>query len=162
MKYAGLIKNDLAAAPGISVTFFTQGCPHKCKGCHNPETWDFNGGKEFTPEVLYSIYDALEANGIERSFCVMGGEPMCEQNLFLTCLVLQNVKNHFPQVKIYLWTGYYYEELLKISDPKIGLILDMVDVLIDGPYEEKNRDITLKMRGSTNQSVIYLKGEKND
>ena len=87
---------------------------------------------------------------------------MCEQNLFLTCLVLQNVKNHFPQVKIYLWTGYYYEELLKISDPKIGLILDMVDVLIDGPYEEKNRDITLKMRGSTNQSVIYLKGEKND
>lgn len=160
MKYAGLIKNDLAAAPGISVTFFTQGCPHKCKGCHNPETWDFNGGKEFTPEVLYSIYDALEANGIERSFCVMGGEPMCEQNLFLTCLVLQNVKNHFPQVKIYLWTGYYYEELLKISDPKIGLILDMVDVLIDGPYEEKNRDITLKMRGSTNQSVIYLKGEK--
>lgn len=162
MRYSGLIRNDLAAAPGISVTFFTQGCPHKCKGCHNPETWDFNGGKEFTPEVLYSIYDALEANGIERSFCVMGGEPMCEQNLFLTCLVLQNVKNHFPQVKIYLWTGYYYEELLKISDPKIGLILDMVDVLIDGPYEEKNRDITLKMRGSTNQSVIYLKGEKND
>jgi anaerobic ribonucleoside-triphosphate reductase activating protein len=88
MRYSGLIRNDLAAAPGISVTFFTQGCPHKCKGCHNPETWDFNGGKEFTPEVLYSIYDALEANGIERSFCVMGGEPMCEQNLFLTCLVL--------------------------------------------------------------------------
>ncbi len=161
MRYSGLIRNDLAAAPGISVTFFTQGCPHRCAGCHNPETWEFDGGKEFTPEVLYSIYDALKANGVERSFCIMGGEPMCEQNLFLTYMVLQNVKNHFPQVKTYLWTGYYYEELLKKTDPKVGLILDMVDVLIDGPYEEQNRDITLKMRGSSNQSVIYLKGEKN-
>ena len=96
MKYAGLIRNDLAAAPGISVSFFTQGCPHKCKGCQNPETWDFNGGKEFTPNVLYEIYEAIGANDVERSFCVMGGEPMCEQNLFLTCLVLQNVKLHFP------------------------------------------------------------------
>jgi anaerobic ribonucleoside-triphosphate reductase activating protein len=161
MRYSGLIRNDLAAAPGISVTFFTQGCPHKCKGCHNPETWDFNGGKEFTPEVLYSIYDALEANGIERSFCVMGGEPMCEQNLFLTCMVLQNVKARFPKVKVYLWTGYYYEDLLKMSDPKVHLILDMVDVLIDGPYEESKRDITLKMRGSSNQSIINLKENEN-
>jgi anaerobic ribonucleoside-triphosphate reductase activating protein len=161
MRFSGLIRNDLAAAPGISVSFFTQGCPHKCKGCHNPETWDFNGGKEFTPEVLYSIYDALEANGIERSFCVMGGEPMCEQNLSLTCMVLQNVKARFPKVKVYLWTGYYYEDLLKMSDPKVHLILDMVDVLIDGPYEESKRDITLKMRGSSNQSIINLKENEN-
>ena len=138
MKYAGLIRNDLAAAPGISVSFFTQGCPHKCKGCHNPETWDFNGGKEFTPNVLYEIYEAIGANDVKRSFCVMGGEPMCEQNLFLTCLVLQNVKLHFPQVKIYLWTGYYYEDLLKMTDPKVKMILDMTDILIDGPYEEHN------------------------
>ena len=86
---------------------------------------------------------------------------MCEQNLFLTCLVLQNVKNHFPQVKTYLWTGYYYEQLLKMTDPKVGLILSMVDVLIDGPYEEKNRDITLQLRGSSNQSIIYLKEKAN-
>ena len=162
MKYSGLIRNDLAAAPGISVSFFTQGCPHRCKGCHNPETWDFEGGKEFTPEVLYDIYRALEANGIERSFCVMGGEPMCEQNLFLTCMVLQNVKNHFPQVKTYLWTGYYYEQLLKMSDPKVGLILSMVDVLIDGPYIESKRDLTLPLRGSSNQSIIDLKEKRNE
>ena len=162
MKYSGLIRNDLAAAPGISVSFFTQGCPHRCKGCHNPETWDFEGGKEFTPEVLYDIYRALEANGIERSFCVMGGEPMCEQNLFLTCMVLQNVKSHFPQVKTYLWTGYYYEQLLKMSDPKIGLILSMVDVLIDGPYIESKRDLTLPLRGSSNQSIIDLKEKRNE
>ena len=160
MKYSGLIRNDLAAAPGISVTFFTQGCPHRCIGCYNPETWDFNGGKEFTPEVLYEIYDALAANGVKRSFCIMGGEPMCQENLFLTCMLLQNIKLHFPQIKIYLWTGYYYEQLLQMADPKVGLILDMVDVLIDGPYDEKKRDITLQMRGSSNQSIIDLKEKR--
>lgn len=86
---------------------------------------------------------------------------MCEQNLFLTCMVLQNVKARFPKVKVYLWTGYYYEDLLKMSDPKVHLILDMVDVLIDGPYEESKRDITLKMRGSSNQSIINLKENEN-
>lgn len=86
---------------------------------------------------------------------------MCEQNLFLTCMVLQNVKARFPKVKVYLWTGYYYEDLLKMSDPKVHLILDMVDVLIDGPYEESKRDITLKMRGSSNQSIIILKENEN-
>lgn len=161
MRYSGLIRNDLAAAPGISVTFFTQGCPHRCKGCHNPETWDFDGGKEFTPEVLHEIYEALDKNDVERSFCVMGGEPLCEENLFLTCMVLQNVKMRFPQVKIYLWTGYYYNQLIKMSDPKVSLILDMVDVLIDGPYEEDKRDITLKMRGSHNQRIIDLKENRN-
>ena len=125
MRYSGLIRNDLAAAPGVSVTFFTQGCPHRCKGCHNPETWDFNGGKEFTPQVLYEIYEAISANGLERSFCIMGGEPMCEENLFLTCMVIQNVRLRYPDIKIYLWTGYYYQELLKKNDPKINLILNM-------------------------------------
>ena len=157
MRYAGLIRNDLAAAPGVSVSFFTQGCPHKCKGCHNPETWDFEGGKEFTPKVLDEIYEALRANDIERSFCIMGGEPLCEQNLLLTYIVLQEVKAHFPDVKIYIWTGYYYKQLLEMTDPKVELILGMVDVLIDGPYIEKLRDTTLQMRGSSNQSIINLK-----
>lgn len=161
MKYSGLIRNDLAAAPGISVTFFTQGCPHRCKGCHNPETWDFEGGKEFTPETLSEIYDAINANDITRSFCIMGGEPMCEENLFLTCMVLQNVKLRFPQIKTYLWTGYYYEDLLKMTNPKVGMILNMIDILIDGPYDENRRDVTLPMRGSSNQSIINLKEKRN-
>lgn len=161
MKYSGLIRNDLAAAPGVSVTFFAQGCPHRCKGCHNPETWDFKGGKEFTPNVLEEIYEALFANGIERSFCIMGGEPLCEENLFLTCMILQNVKMRFPQIKTYLWTGYYYEQLLKFTDPKMQIILNMIDVIIDGPYEQHNRDITLEMRGSSNQSIIYLGEMRN-
>ena len=157
MKYAGIIYNDMCAAPGISVTLFTQGCPHHCEGCHNPETWDFNGGKEFTPEVLKNIVDGLTKNGIKRSFCIMGGEPLCEQNTLLTLMTIQYVKQHLPEVKIYLWTGYYYEELLKSLDPKIPLILKEVDVLIDGPFVNSLRDITLKMRGSSNQNIINLK-----
>ena len=75
MRYAGLIKNDIAAGPGLCTTFFTQGCPHHCSGCHNPETWDYEGGKEFTPEVIDEIVEALTAQGIERKLCIMGGEP---------------------------------------------------------------------------------------
>ena len=162
MKYSGLIRNDLAAAPGVSVTFFTQGCPHKCKGCHNPETWDFNGGKEFTADTLNEIYKALGANSIKRNFCIMGGEPLCDENLFLVYMILQNVKEHFPDVKIYIWTGYYYKDLIARCNTKLNNILKMTDVLIDGPYIENLRDVSLSMRGSSNQNIIYLKGENNE
>lgn len=156
MKYAGLIKNDMSAAPGISVSFFTQGCPHRCKGCHNPKTWDFNGGKDFTPKVIDEIIEALTANGIRRSFSVMGGEPLCEENTFLTYLVIKTVKEKCPDVKIYIWTGYYYKDLLKAHDSRVKQILELTDFLIDGPYVEALRDITLPMRGSSNQSIIDL------
>lgn len=77
MKYAGIIKNDTAAGPGLCLSFYTQGCPHHCSGCHNPETWDFNGGKEFTDETLQMILENINANGIERPLCILGGEPLC-------------------------------------------------------------------------------------
>ena len=160
MRYSGLIRNDLAAAPGVSVSFFTQGCPHRCKGCHNPETWDFNGGKEFTNNTLEEIYSALTANKINRSFCVMGGEPLCEENLFLTLLVLKEVRARFPEINIYLWTGYYYEDLLKKNNPHLTQILEIVDILIDGPYIAEERDVTLPLRGSSNQSIINLKEKR--
>ena len=125
MKYAGIIKNDLSAAPGISVSFFTQGCPHHCKGCHNPETWDFDGGKEFTYDVLNEVIDALTANGVKRSLSILGGEPLCEENVFLTLLLIKTVKERLPNTKIYIWTGYYYDELIKrTSDSHLKAILD--------------------------------------
>ena len=158
MRYAGINYNDMCAAPGVSVTLFTQGCPHHCEGCHNPETWDFDGGKEFTPDVLRKIVDRLTYNGVKRNFCIMGGEPLCEQNTLLTLMTIQYVKQRLPEIKIYLWTGYYYEDLLKSSDPKIPLILKEIDVLIDGPFIKSLRNITLKMRGSSNQNIIELKG----
>lgn len=161
MRYAGINYNDMCAAPGVSVTLFTQGCPHHCEGCHNPETWGFDGGKEFTPDVLRKIVDGLTHNGVKRNFCIMGGEPLCEQNTLLTLMTIQYVKQRLPEIKIYLWTGYYYEQLLKSSDPKIPLILKEIDVLIDGPFIKSLRDVTLKMRGSSNQNIIDLKEKRN-
>ena len=160
MRYSGLIKNDITAAPGICVSFFTQGCPHHCPGCHNPETWDFNGGKEFTNDSLNEIIEALTAQNIQRDLCIMGGEPLCGENAFLTRLVIQEVKKHVPGAKIYIWSGYTYEELKQSGNPHIVNSLRLADVLIDGPYIEAERDITLSMRGSRNQRVIDL-SEKN-
>lgn len=158
MHYAGLNKNDFAAAPGISVTFYTQGCPHHCPGCHNPETWDFKGGKEFTSEVLDEMLEALTANNIIRSLAIQGGEPLCVENEFLTLLIIKTVKEKFPDVKIYIWTGYYLNSLP--NTPYIKQILELTDCLIDGPYIEDERDITLPMRGSRNQNIIYFDNNK--
>lgn len=156
MKYAGLIKNDLAAAPGLCVSFFTQGCPHHCPGCHNPETWDFEGGKEFTTTVLSEIIEALTANGIERKFCIMGGEPLCPENEFLTLLLIMEVRKVYPNIPIYVWTGYKIEDLLCTTE-RTKQILTSIDYLIDGPYIEKLHDATLQMRGSSNQRIINMK-----
>lgn len=158
MRYAGLNKNDFTAAPGVSVTFYTQGCPHHCPGCHNPETWNFEGGKEFTPEVIDEILEALTANNIMRSLAIQGGEPLCVENEFLTLLIVKTVKEKFPDVKIYIWTGYYFNSLP--NTPYIKQILELTDCLIDGPYIEEERDITLPMRGSRNQNIIYFDNNK--
>lgn len=158
MRYAGLNKNDFTAAPGVSVTFYTQGCPHHCPGCHNPETWNFEGGKEFTPEVIDEILEALTANNIMRSLAIQGGEPLCVENEFLTLLIVKTVKEKFPDVKIYIWTGYYFNSLP--NTPYIKQILELTDCLIDGPYIEDERDITLPMRGSRNQNIIYFDNNK--
>ena len=155
MRYSGVIYNDIAAAPGLCVTFFTQGCPHQCHGCHNPQTWDFEGGIEFTPNVLEEIIEGLTAQGIQRNLCIMGGEPLCAENEFLTLLVIKTVKERLPDVPVYIWTGYTYEELLRKSN-NINQILELTDYLIDGPYIENLRDITLEMRGSSNQRIINL------
>lgn len=157
MRYAGIIYNDFAAAPGVSLSFFTQGCPHRCPGCHNQETWNFDGGKEFTHDAFTSLINGLTANGIKRTLCIMGGEPLCPENSFLTNLVIQTAKEKIPDLKVYLWTGYLYEDLKKSTDTTIQNILQLVDVLIDGPYIEAERDITEPLRGSRNQKIIYLK-----
>lgn len=160
MQYAGLIKNDFSAAPGVSVSFYTQGCPHRCPGCHNPETWDFKGGKEFTANILEEIVEALQANGIKRSFCILGGEPLCPENEFLTCMVVRHVKEKLPDTEIYVWTGYTYDQLRANANPHLQNVLQLIDYVIDGPYIEAERDITLPMRGSRNQRVIKIDKEQ--
>lgn len=160
MKYAGIIKNDIANAPGVCVSFFVQGCPHKCCGCFNPETWDFNGGKEFTPSTMNTILEALTANNVKRDFNLLGGEPLHPKNLLLSFTVIKTIKDYLPDTKIYIWSGYLYEELdkrVREGDEFLRKILSLSDYLIDGPFIEKQKDLTLQMKGSRNQRIIDLK-----
>ena len=154
-RYAGLNKNDFAAGEGVCVTLFTQGCARHCPGCHNPETWDFNGGKEFTQEVINEIIEAIGANNIQRNFCVMGGEPLNIDGYSVTKPAVDAVRATYPDIKIYIWTGGLYEDVIQI--PQIKELLEKCDYLIDGPYIQELRDVTLKMRGSRNQRIINLK-----
>ena len=158
MRIAGINKNDFAAAPGVSVSVYVQGCPHHCKGCHNPETWDFRGGELFTFETAKEIIDALNENNIYRSLCIQGGEPLAPFNIPEVMGLIYKTKLLSPHTKIYVWTGYLYEDLVQRaeSDPELKYILSAIDILIDGPYIEELRDITLKMRGSSNQRIIDL------
>lgn len=160
MKYAQVKHNDIANGDGVCVSFWVTGCPFHCIGCHNQELWDFNGGKEFTQETLNEIINAICANGITRSFSVLGGEPLCDNNLFLTSMVIREVRKVYPEITINVWTGYCYEDLQKSSNPHLKYILETADYLIDGPYIQELRDITLKMRGSKNQRIINLKEER--
>ena len=160
MQYAGIIKNDIAAGNKVNVTFFTQGCPFHCAGCHNPQTWDFNGGKEFTNDTLKEVLDSLSENGVQRNLSIMGGEPLCPENLFLTLLLIQTAKERYPKIEIYIWTGYTYEELLERKENRLMQILDLADWLIDGRFDITKRDITLKMRGTTNERIINLKEKR--
>lgn len=87
---------------------------------------------------------------------MMGGEPLCPENLFLTHMIIKTVKDALPDTKVYIWTGYLYEDLIKRKDRRTSQILELADVLIDGPYIQAERDITLPMRGSRNQRIIDL------
>ena len=102
------------------------------------------------------ILEALNANGINRSLAIQGGEPLCPENQFLTYMVIKAVKDNYPDIRIYVWTGYTIDELNNFSNPKVKEILSMIYCLIDGPYIQEQRDITLPMRGSRNQNIIYF------
>lgn len=153
VKFAAINKNDFINGEGVCVSLWMQGCPHHCKGCHNPEQWDFNGGNEIDIDILINeILIAIEANGIQRNFSVLGGEPMAQRNISNTLYILEQIKKHFPKIKTYVWTGYTIEELLSLYNKEI---LQNIDILIDGRFVLEERDITLKLRGSKNQRILY-------
>lgn len=161
MRFAQVKRNDIANGDGVCVSFWVVGCPFHCNGCHNQELWDFEGGQEFTQQTLNEIINAIGANGITRNFSVLGGEPLCENNLFLTSIVIREVRKVYPEITINVWTGYELEDLKKSFNPHLKYILETADYLIDGPYVQELRDITLKMRGSKNQRIIDLKAIDN-
>lgn len=152
MKYAGLIENDVLNGEGVSVSLWMQGCPHKCPGCHNPETWDENGGIEISLEDLEEqIFKAISANGIQRNFSVLGGEPFSNENIHYITTIIKDVKEKFPNIIICVWTGYTFEE---IQNWNAEQLLKNIDYLIEGRYIQELRDITLKWRGSSNQRIL--------
>lgn len=123
MKYAGLNCNDFADGENVCVSLWTQGCPFKCPGCHNPETWDFNGGYEIPVDIRGQIIKAISANGIMRNFSVLGGEPLCDKNLDFVLSIISAVRVAYPNIKIYIWSGYTFQELLERHDERIIKIL---------------------------------------
>ena len=158
MRYADIIANDVVNGEGVSVSLFVQGCHKHCPGCFNSETWDFNGGKEiYSLDLLNQILNLLQANGIERNFSVLGGEPFVEENLIEVATFIQVIRDVHPNIKIWVWTGYTIEELQAMNNSYVNEILDNINVLVDGPYIEAERDLSLPHCGSRNQRVIKLR-----
>ena len=152
-RYNAIIPNDVVNGKGVCVSFFTQGCPHRCPGCFNEETWDFEGGQEYNSSVKWEIIKLISANDIQRNFSVLGGEPLAEQNIEMTAEIVDAVRHAYPNITITLWTGYTYEELVKNNSKSLSKILSEINVLIDGPFIESLKDLNLKLRGSSNQRI---------
>lgn len=153
MKFIKIKDNDIANGVGITMSLWTQGCPHHCKGCFNTETWDFNKGKEFTELDLKYIFDNINKNDIHRDLSILGGEPLCPQNIEGVINLCKEFKKIYPNKKIYIWTGYTLEEF---NDTQKS-ILKYIDVVVDGKFIEEKRNLSLKLRGSENQRVINAK-----
>jgi anaerobic ribonucleoside-triphosphate reductase activating protein len=151
MKYAAIQENDYINGEGICVSFWVQGCPHRCEGCHNPSQWDFEEGLELPTDYKGQIVKAISANGITRNFSILGGEPLCAENIDLTLDIVTAVRSAYPNIKIFVWTGYVLENF---THPLLKELLNKIDVLIDGPFIQSQRDVTLKLRGSTNQRIL--------
>ena len=157
MRFSKIKDNDIANGIGITMSLWPQGCPHHCKGCFNLETWDFNGGEEFTNEHLNYILENINKNNIKRNWAILGGEPLCPQNVKGVIQLCKQFKKHYPDKIIYLWTGYVIEDFT-FTQKKI---LKYIDVLIDGRFEEDKKNLSIMLRGSSNQRVIDVNKSLN-
>lgn len=148
LKIAGIVDDSIVDGEGVRLTVFTQGCPHHCHGCHNPQTWSLDGGHEVDTE---EIVQKLKENPLLSGITFSGGEP------FLQPAPLAEIARAAHKLGLDVWsyTGFTLEELEKRTD--VQQLLNEVDVLVDGPYVEALRDLTLRFRGSSNQRIIDLK-----
>lgn len=149
MNYGKIKKTDIANGPGVRVSLFVSGCRNHCKGCFNPETWSFKYGKQFDALVGYSIIEALAPDYIS-GLSILGGDPMEPENADIVTTFCGIVKDEYPTKTIWLYTGYMYED---IAD-KYPRLLEVIDVMVDGPFIEDLKDISLTFRGSSNQRII--------
>lgn len=170
MNYSEIKTADVSNGPGVRISLFVSGCTHRCKGCFNPETWEFTYGSEFTPYVLDQIIAKLKPTYI-KGFTILGGDPMMTQNLQDVASIVTRVRSEYPSISIWLYTGYTWEEIMdraiittdictqEIADIAHDTmqILNMVDVVVDGKFEESLKVPGLNFRGSTNQRFVDVK-----
>ncbi len=148
MRYSKIRKMDISNGKGVRVSIFMQGCTFNCKNCFNPETHDFNGGKEFTDETIDRVLQLCDNDNVD-GLSILGGEPMHPNNIEGTTKLAKKFKEKFPNKNLWAWSGFKFEEYLKDKE-----IAKYVDVLVDGQYVDELHNPTLKWKGSSNQRVI--------
>lgn len=151
MRYNRIRKMDISNGPGVRVSIFMQGCVFNCKNCFNPETHDFNGGKEFTDATIEKVLDLCSKDYIV-GLSILGGEPMHPKNIEASTKLAKRFKEVYPDKTIWAWSGFLFDRDLKDKE-----ILNYIDVLVDGQYKDELHSFKTKWRGSTNQRVIDVK-----
>ena len=150
-RYNCIRKMDIADGPGVRVSIFFQGCAFHCKNCFNPETWDFDGGKEFTEETIERVLELASPDYV-RGLSILGGEPLHPKTIDATLKMAKTFKEKYPKKDIWVWSGFLFDRDLKDKE-----VLNYIDVLVDGQYKDELNDFRLKWRGSSNQRVIDVK-----
>ena len=160
MNYCNIKNCDIADGPGVRVTLFVSGCTNHCKGCFQPETWDFNYGEPFTKETEDKLIAMLEPHYI-AGLTLLGGDPFEPSNQRALLPFVKRVRETCPDKTIWAYSGFTYEELrtdgshprCEVTDELLGLL----DVLVDGRFVEEKKDLRLRFRGSSNQRIIDVK-----
>lgn len=154
MYYAGIKCCNIANGPGCRTALFVSGCTHHCEGCFNQEAWDFKYGWPFTKEIEDKVLDSIRSDYI-RGLTILGGEPMENKNASALIPMVNRIKKEMPGKSVWCYSGYTWEEIIsrhRTSSQRI--LLSMCDVLVDGEFHIKEKDIRLRFRGSTNQRII--------
>ena len=153
IRLAGIVDESIVDGKGIRMTVFTQGCPHHCPGCHNPQTHDFTGGTE---EDTDEIFERFCENPLLRGITFSGGEPFCQP------VPLKALADRVHSVKkdVTIYTGWTYEQLIAMHDPDVDALLSVCDVLVDGPFVEALKNPDLLFRGSENQRLIDMRATR--
>ena len=163
MNYGNIKECDIADGPGVRVSLFVSGCRHHCKGCFNKETWDFDYGMPYTKETEDEIIRLLAPSYIQ-GLTLLGGEPFEPENQKELAGLLKRVRETYPDKDIWCYTGYLYDVDLpeggRVHTEVTEEMLSYIDVLVDGPFIEEEKDVTLVFRGSRNQRIIELGKEK--
>lgn len=160
MRYAAIYPFDVSNGIGIRVVLFVQGCSFHCKGCFNPQTWDFRNGYNYTRDVENKIFDLCNKDYIS-GLSIVGGEPLHDLNVPDVFKLCRRFKQTFPDKNIWLWTGFDMQEIENSDNPYRKGILKFVDYIVDGQFKVDLKDRDLKFRGSSNQNIFAKQKDNN-